>query len=531
MLTLEVTGESVADGVPLGALILDDKNAIGFEYDALQKVIVQLVGAINLLSQHVAKLQEDQEQTFEGAQALEQQLAGLELRMRECDDTCQQIRLQVGTMVSEHDKQPEIMHKQTSIPMSEVGRKDLLELSEKIADAHEELERARRTEISDVMDIRRKCQEFEETLHRHQDFFDGELNAQLTEAEESTALLKADLEALQKAFDESNARRATKVELADVAHRVHVLAEGQASNHSMLTSAQKQFLKLDGLAELVNENKHRMQEMWDLFGKESQELREWTATGFVELRSAVRSKMGEREAMTLIEEIQKDVREFGPFVSEAIYRIEVDLSHKAEASAVTKLEDILNAESYSSYNSEAAKTANKQTSDRHGMGGREFSPTRNFEGRDPNDTVRSSASGQHFFRAGAASSVRGGGFSRPRTRETFERSPPREPPTLVRVSPRRTVPAPPPRSSMKNRSMRGALGMPQTTATMGKGRQQQSAEEDLPDFLPLLSQQPGAHSGTAQPQASDYHTYDYRDDLGGASDLGDESRPLSRASN
>jgi len=541
MLTLEITGESVADGVPLGGLILDDKNAISFEYDALQKIVVQLVRAINLLSQNVGKLQEDQEQMVDGVQALEQQLAGLELRMRECDDTCQQVSLQVGTMVTEQDKPPETI--ETHTPMSqEVSRKDFLELSEKISAASEKLEKARRTEDADVTDIRNKCQEFEETLHRHQDFFDGELHNQLSEAEESTALLKADLEALQKAFDESNARRATKVELADVAHRVHVLAEGQASNHSMLTSAQKQFLKLEGLTDLVDENKHRMQEMWDLFGKESQELREWAATGFVELRSAVRSKMGDREAMTLIDEIQKDVREFGPFVSEAVIRMEAALCHKAEASAVTKLEDMLNAESYSN-NSWSKKIASNPAADKHLVGARELqqaannasshSPTRNFEGRDPNDTVRSCPSGQYISRAGGG----GGGFSRPRTHESFDRAPPREPPTLVRVSPRRPAPAPPPRTSARerNRSIRAALGgMPQAPAITGTARRHQSAEADLPDVLPLLRQQPGAHSGMAQPQASDYHTYDYPDDLGGArsvSEMGDGSRPLSQASN
>jgi hypothetical protein len=525
MLTLEVTGESVADGGPLGCLSLDGKNAISFEYDALQKVIVQLVNAINVLSQQVAKLQEDQEEMVEGVHAVEQQLAGFEVRLVEADDTCKQVSLQVGTMVTEQQSKPDKTESQLSLS-AEGSRKDMLELSERIAAASEEIEKVRKTQTLDTIELKKKCQELDETLLKHQDFFDGELLNQLTEHEEGMALVKADLEALQKSFDESNARKATKMEVADIAHRVQTLAEDQASDNSMLRNAQKQFLKLNSLTDLVNENKHRMQEMWNLFGKESQELREWAATGLVELRGAVRSKMEEREALNAMAEIQKDVRELGPYISEATLRLEMALEKKADATVVEKLEDILKAEFHGANGSSERHLIGAKDAYRHGS---DYSPIRTFEGRDRSETLTSTT----VLRAG------GGGVARPRTHEMVERSPPREPPTLVRYSVRRPAPVPAKRATFaagkSSRSMRDALGgMPHPPAVPGlPRRQQQSAEEDLPDVLPLLRQQPGAHSGMAQPQASDFHAHEYLNDLSGnsfVSETGDEMRPYSPSS-
>merc|ERR1719331_2885009 len=91
---------------------------------------------------------------------------------------------------------------------------------------------------------------------------------------------------------------------------------------------------------MVNENKGRMQDMWELVCKESAELRDWAARGLSDLRTTMRGKMDEREAQLLVESIRKDVVNLAPSLSEAMSRLEIDVRHKADFSSVARLEDI-----------------------------------------------------------------------------------------------------------------------------------------------------------------------------------------------
>jgi hypothetical protein len=376
--------------------------------------------------------------------------------------------------------------------------------------------------------------------------------------------------------------------LADAVHRLHVLAEGQAANHQMLSTAQRNFQELSVLNELVKENKDRMQEMWKLFGQESQQVREWASSGFSELRAAVRAKMDEREAFRLVDDIRKEVRDLAPSLSEAMSRLEVDVRHKADLSSVAKLEDVTeelvrtiprpkqlligtkclacdrivserqctdkgtllaDRQQEEQLWSEVQKALNNTKVDSRPPGSKEVLKYVAIQVGSPSKAIALDGhsgifdardlglGGHHLVRAGGG----GGGFSRPQTScDPSTRRQPREPPPLVRIAPRRPVQTPrqgQPHRMPPGHSMRAALGQMPSTSTPAVDKRASTTNAPAADtkeddwLLSSLRQQPAAHSGMSQPQATDQHgSIDFRH-TPPLSDFGDDSRPVSQASN
>lgn len=564
-LTLEVTGDTVAESF-LSSLILDDKNMLGIEYEGLRKIIAQVVRASNMLGKHVDKLRDDDEQLNDAVQHLEQQIASYEVRVRECEDTCQEVRLQIGTMIVEQQqKQPEPEIQATS----EVSRKDLSEIMTRIDGLSRDQENARQTQQNDVEVLHRKCSEHEDTLNRHQDFFQDELEARLTQSDDDRVAIKSDLEAVRQALEDSNARKASKVEVNDLAHRLQELCHEHATDHQMLADAHRHFKKLDGLTDLVNENQSRMQESWAKFGIESQELREWAARNFNELRSAVRGKMNEEDGLSHVREIRRELRELAPFLSEAVTRVEEEVRHKADVSGVVKLQDgidILHRQAGRTKQlllgtkclacdreidsttatdkgpvslverrqeeelwNEVQRTLHQQADPRgrsrdvlryvaihvgSPMRERDLAGKGIFQARDHDEQV---PGGHYLMRTSGGA---GAPLSRPQTSDGHERAAPREVPPLVRVPPRRPGRFGPPsggtswrrsagNEATQNTTVRGALGARQGQPLLPKPPSTapaapETVNDDAMESYSPVRHQPAAQTGFAQPQATDF---------------------------
>mmetsp|Transcript_102026 Transcript_102026/g.187036 ORF Transcript_102026/g.187036 Transcript_102026/m.187036 type:complete len:612 (-) Transcript_102026:73-1908(-) len=333
---LDVTGEVVQTDGQLASLQLDESGMLHLQHKVMNTIVGQLVRAINAACVQVEKLAVDNEQNFESISALEAHLSSFEGRIRDCEDACQEVRLQLGTMSS--GPAPGSPVERADSPEA-VGTQALTSLLEQIAGIAERLDTAERLNKHDTEMYAGKFEKCDEMLRRHQDFFDDELESRLTQAEDDRVTIKAEVEALRQGLEDSNNRKAAKVELEELDKKFAELNEGHEQDHRMLTDARKQFVKLDGLTDLVNENKTRMQEMWKLFGQESQELREWASSGFNELRCAVRSKMEETDALSHLSQLRHEVRELAPYLSEALSRMDAGLRVKAEASTVVRLQD------------------------------------------------------------------------------------------------------------------------------------------------------------------------------------------------
>jgi len=567
-LILEVTGDEIDDGKPLASLLLDDKSMLGVEYQALQKIIVQMVQAMNALHQQVGKCQEGEEQMVDSMQHIEQQLSTFEIRSRDNEESCQEIRLQLGTMAFASQEAPE--DEIAPEEKSDVTRQELTDIIQKVDGIMRDVENESRSQRGSIDSQNRKMGEIEDMMNKHQEFFDDDLEGRLAQNDDDRHAIKADLEAVRTSLEECNNRKASKVEVGDIAQHVKTLDEGQTSNSRMLQEAGKQFTKLDGLADLVNENQSRMQEMWAMFSKESQELREWASSGFVQLRSGVQSKMSEQEALSHVGEIRKEVRDLAPFVSEAMARVEADMSHKAEASDVQRLQDqydVLNRNTGRPKQllvgtkclacdrqvstagetdrgpiclndkrqeeelwNEVQKALDKGVDHRQPsqkdvlkyvaihVGNPSSSPAgRSFEHRDRHDET---PGGHYLMRVGGG----GGSLGRPKTHDGCDRSPPREMPTMYRVSPRRPgkyVAAPPVTGTSRGgprraggTSVRAALGSAaDNVPSPGRNPEQSNAmSSTAPEAYWPVRIQPGAHSGMAQPHGTDYDVSDQASD-------------------
>merc|ERR1740130_1274322 len=169
------------------------------------------------MGKQVEKLREDDDQLLDAVQHLEQQISSFEVRSRECEDTCQEIRLQLGTMVMESQKSPDEEGKEVAAARSEVSRKDLNEVIQKLDVLTHEVQVTKSRQESDMAAQDRKVTDLESSIERHQDFFDDELEGRLTQFDEDRQGLKGELEVLREGLAETNNRKASKVELGDVA--------------------------------------------------------------------------------------------------------------------------------------------------------------------------------------------------------------------------------------------------------------------------------------------------------------------------
>lgn len=331
---LILTDEVVKTDGHLASLELDERGMLHVQHQAMNTVVGQVVRAINGACEQVEKVTVESEQNVDSISALEGHLAAFEARIRECEDACQEVRLQFGTMAT--GPRPGSPQEREDSP-EQIGALDAL--LEQISSISERQAAAERMQEEDRENFATKFDKANDLLIRHQDFFDDELETRLTQAEDDRVAIKAEVEALRSGLEDCNNKKATKVAAEELSRKVAELLEGHEEDHRMLTDARKQFVKLDGLTDLVNDNKIRMQDMWKLFSQESQGLREWASSGFNELRVAVRSKMEESDAQAHVNELRREVRELSPFLSEAVSRMESGLRLKAEASQVGRLKD------------------------------------------------------------------------------------------------------------------------------------------------------------------------------------------------
>lgn len=319
-----------AAGAPLGSLVLS-AGGLTIEMEAVRKIIEEIVDKVNATSQEVSKVPDEIRDVQDSFQHCAAQLARLNARTRDCEELCKEVRLQVGTSVipvSVEQKQRESSHDDKAMGAL-AAQIDQLTSRVEACEAKYELGSTTLHEqyVECTSQVLQQAQLLEE-----------DFKPRLEQGEDDRSALKAELGALHQSFEESSSRKATKVEVADLQAQLAELDERQRADHKMLDDAHQLFAKLDGLSDVVYQGKQKMQEMWHLFEIESRELRSWSANGFSELRTAVRSKMDAAEASTLFSERQLEARELGKYVAEMLTRVETDLRRKADASDLGKLQ-------------------------------------------------------------------------------------------------------------------------------------------------------------------------------------------------
>merc|ERR1719454_1022773 len=190
---------------------------LGVEYEALRKIIAQMVGAMNTLYQQVETCKDTDEQLLDSVQHLEQQLSSFEVRSRECEDTCQEIRLQLGTMVMDQKSSAEPVEQTVSAPVSELSRKDMAEIDRKIDQLKCDLAELKGTEEANAHAFHSKAEMLENTLERHQEFFDEDLEQRMQQSDDERGAIRAEMEAMRNSIEDINNQKASKEQVAEFA--------------------------------------------------------------------------------------------------------------------------------------------------------------------------------------------------------------------------------------------------------------------------------------------------------------------------
>merc|ERR1711970_111926 len=90
-----------------------------------------------------------------------------------------------------------------------------------------DVDTVKRSLHADMTACEKKIAEIEDVMHRHQEFFDDDLEGRLAQNDDDRASIKADLEAIRQSVEDINNRKASKVEVGDIAHYVYTLSDKQ----------------------------------------------------------------------------------------------------------------------------------------------------------------------------------------------------------------------------------------------------------------------------------------------------------------
>lgn len=333
--TLNVTGDVVLDGSEfLGSFVVDKTGALGIEHTALHNVILRLVKAINAQSEHLDTMQMESDGLHGTVHAMQQQVLGFETRISENEDLSREMKVELDTLCT-GDRQD------NGNGSEEVKHEEFVVLVEKVTGFAERIDALEQAEKENGNKWGTALKSFEETVKRHQDTLDDDIDPHLSHLDDMILALKMDLETLQVSLKDLNLKKANKVDFVEMQKNVEEVLEKQRLEQATLADAHKNLEKLDDCVTMAAQNKDRVQELWRLFREESQESREWSARNFNDLRNNLMTKMDAKEVLCYFDELRHQVRNNTSVISEATSRVEAGIRHKAEIGDVVRLKDTL----------------------------------------------------------------------------------------------------------------------------------------------------------------------------------------------
>lgn len=331
-LKLDMTGELVGANERLSTFVIDDEGTLGASHYTLRKVLTQLVNASNAQCHTERAMKEDITAISETLHALEHQIAAVEARVRECEETCQEMRVQVRTMDVMPSSQAQEMKNREA---------DVLKKSQQLDGLAGRVTKMEKTLAKVLSDSDSRMGKFEEQWWRFRDGFNNNCEERFTKVDDMLLALQADFGVLRQTIIEVNMHKAGKTEFEEVALRIDSLMKNTEKNQLMLTEARAQYAKVDCMSELINANKSTMQEMWRSARGEAQDLREWASQCLEGLKQRIRVKMDEATAADQLNGLRKEMREALPHLSAMVSRVKADMLNKADNAEVVRLQERL----------------------------------------------------------------------------------------------------------------------------------------------------------------------------------------------
>jgi len=343
-LVLSSTGEIILDSADtLANFTFDHSGNVALDIEVLRKALYRIVKALNA-DQEVLHRVRDTVDTIEiDVQGLKERSTESVDRVVDCQKKVTDVSLDINKIFAKLEifdrrlKQEEAMEEQMNSPSNKATTKELRELRELVAEMGHRLDTTERFQKDEAKQVYNKMLECEQGLERHSSVLTQEIKSRLREADEAVLSLRLDLEAAQVTLQESN--KVTRAEVVEMQKRIAKVMDTVHNDHKTLEEAAANLKKLDECVELGIANRNRTEEVWQVFMKDSKEMREWASKSFSELGKNLQGKMETRTAQDQWTDLDARVKGSTAHLAEGMARLEAVLRKKAEVGDMDRLQD------------------------------------------------------------------------------------------------------------------------------------------------------------------------------------------------
>lgn len=343
-ITIESTNEELfLEETPLGELLIDGRGRLGVDHKDLRGIITQLVLALNAQELKNQALQDTVQDLQEAINSCNTEISGYEGRIRDCEDTCQTAIVQASSVQHVLNQQIDKEKAQREQDQANATAERLglasLDALEAVVDRVDKVEKESQKGLANLLSQIITCEGDVKVIETH---IEEELPRKFHEFREALLSFKEESAALKQHVEEENKTKADQKNVDKLYSLFDQLDEANKSLTNFLdsTSVHSNLEKLDGLVTSMEANRAQVQNIWQVFRKEFQELRDWAATSNDDLRRDIRSKADHDEMVSRIENIQRDVANFEQY-PHALARMEEKLSLKAESEDMDRLAEAI----------------------------------------------------------------------------------------------------------------------------------------------------------------------------------------------
>lgn len=348
-LTIESTNEELfLENHPLGELIIETNRdygggRLGVDYKDLRGIIAQIVLALNTQELKNQALQDTVQDLQEALNSCNSEICGYEGRIRDCEETCQTALVQSSAVQNTLNQQLEKERQQKEKDQENATAERLglasLDALEAVVTRVDKVEVEARKERDKLLGQLALC---EGDIKQIENQIETDLPQRFMEFRDTLLGFKEDNSALRDKIEETNQAKADQ-KIVDKLGNSFTELEGKQkdlANFLETMSVHTNLEKLDGLVTSMESNRTQIQNIWTVFRKEFQELRDWSASANDDMRRDIRSKAENDEVINRIEGILREVANLEQY-SYAFMRLEEKLSTKAEAEDVDRMAEAI----------------------------------------------------------------------------------------------------------------------------------------------------------------------------------------------
>lgn len=342
-LSLKSSGEVLLDGSEsLGSFVIDRVGAVGLDHEVVRKVISRIVRALNSEHEQVLQLQNDVDELHGTTFSLKEHSTSVDKLLQQMGDDLAQVKIDAGNLKARLERVEKHTQKDKDQSSLEAQvdklKEEVTHIQDYARDTSAKLQVTDNNQREDSKKFAGQLTQLEETLGRHTEFLDEELDQHLRDIDDSLLSLKLDLESVQGSLTETNKTKASKEELAEMQKTLKGVLQEVETDHATLQEAAANLGKLENCTTLAMENKSRSEEIWRVFRQENQEMRSWASKSLGEVWEQLRQKMDRSVGVSQLQELQDSLRTKTTQLAETAARMEAEMVRKADMGDVQRLQ-------------------------------------------------------------------------------------------------------------------------------------------------------------------------------------------------